>query len=410
MKTKIWIVIVMMCLSACAKKSSSSAADSASSGGGSDTSPVDPIPSSSTFYVHAIPEEKIETYTHVISQNWDQKCKVNLDAATTAERDIMCVVEMQEGDMHYTDLILSYNIPVHPRCRYIRVMPYYFYFAKPGDGPDQVAWTEDTSGRKTITGFSGGSSGATAYVGKGNSINCSFDYSGGGGPNCCEGEYTATITIGGVASTEQRDWGGSFSNCTAGPAVDLQSKTEDGFPRPDVYRLVEEALSSLSKALFVRDLSPESAVSIPVVQADASPTPPPDLADPPDDNPFTGEMKLQAPADKAYGSNIYTANYYEDLTNLPKPVSYPDATLAPAYKFPWPYYTYDCVDEAEEVYARIRIMIRDWNSRSEFIKTSNTADANVSGSEPGFSYDDYNDHGDWKDYQDLNLEYPGIHF
>jgi hypothetical protein len=195
--------------------------------------------------------------------------------------------------------------------------------------------------------------------------------------------------------TETREWGGDLASCLGGPAVDLQPKSSDQWPLPITYRLIASAASVLESAFAIHDVSPESAIQMGVT-ATASPTPAPDVDD---GNAYKKDMTIKSPTKWLFGSNAYTANYYEDTAALPKPVSYPGQDAFSGN----PYYDYKCIDDASEVYAHIRVMVRDWNTKSEFIKTSNGADANVSGGEPYFD-NDYNDFADWKDFGTL---YPG---
>jgi hypothetical protein len=171
MKIRILFLVLAVLLGACAKKSTSGSGDSPSTDGGGAT-PLDPIPAANYFYVHGIPETKIESYTHIIDQAWDSKCKIDLDAETDAKRDIMCVVEMKETDIYFTDLTLQYNVPEHPRCRYITVMPYFFYRYEPGIGPSSVHWSEDANGSKSALVYSAGGTGSGVTLGKDGEIRC----------------------------------------------------------------------------------------------------------------------------------------------------------------------------------------------------------------------------------------------
>jgi hypothetical protein len=396
MKIRILFLVFALALGACAKKSSSGSSDGSSTDGGG-SAPLDPIPAANYFYVHGIPESNIESYTHIKDQAWDSKCKIDLDAATDAERDIMCVVEMKEADIYFTDLTLQYNIPEHPRCRYITVMPYFFFRYEPGEGPGVVNWTEDANGTKTSLTFSGGGTGSTVSFGEDGAVRCGYDYTANEGPNCCVGSYTVNILHSDTSSTstETRQWGGDLASCLGGPAVDLQPKDSKQWPIPITYRLVASAASAVESAFAVRDVAPDSAIRFGVT-ATASPTPAPD---PDDGNAYKKDMTIKSPNKWLFGNNVYTANYYEDTTALPKAVKFPAESRFSGNAF----YDYKCIDEAAEVYAHIRVMVRDWNTKSEFIKTSNSADANVSGGEPYFD-DDYNDRWDWKDFGTL---YPG---
>jgi hypothetical protein len=77
------------------------------------------------------------------------------------------------------------------------------------------------------------------------------------------------------------------------------------------------------------------------------------------------------------------------------------------------YFQYDCLNANREVTSRIRVVIREWNTKGELLALlagDATADSDVTTTEGGLDQDDGfpapdpgpdNDFLDWKDYQDL---------
>ncbi len=454
---KCLLVMSVFSLMACQGTSTGSNNSSSTGGGTDDSTPVDPEPTnSSLFYVHGIPETGVTGYTHVKDQSWDTKCTVDLDAPLAADRSKTCIVEMQEYDTYMTKLTLKYNVPSHPKCRYIWRRPYYFALREPGVGPTAISYFENSAGeiQPTVT-YSGGSSGSSVYLSKGQ-IYCKYDYSiNPDGSNCCKGEYTASISkpdgMGGfTVSTELRDWGGRPTACFSGPAMDTQEVDRDGFPRPiaerlfidtgasnklhlggDLASIVDfdfgEAFAGSAKIidhpqLYGRELTrsradwlpaknePSYLKAFPALAKLLAPTATvkksadeEDTGQEQDADPFTGLYEINSPVAKLAYSNIYVANFYEDENTLPTPVLNPNGFTTNAY------YDYWCTDEAFEVYAKIKIMVREWNTVSQFQLNSNTADANVSGNETDFPEENFQDRRDWKDFTDDTTNFPGAY-
>jgi hypothetical protein len=67
--------------------------------------------------------------------------------------------------------------------------------------------------------------------------------------------------------------------------------------------------------------------------------------------------------------------------------------------FPNDTYLLECLDQAEEIKARIRFMIREWNQDP----ITEGGDPDVTGSDPNFPGNPINDRMDWLDF---GLTYP----
>ncbi len=401
----------------------SAASNSASVGGNGDGS--DPTPSADYFYVHGVGATGIKTYTHLKDGAWTDKCKVDLDAATAAERDIFCVVEVEEKDAYLNELKLVYNMPRHEECKYVDRMGYYAYTHQPGIGPSAITYRDVEGTLSLLTVTDAGADGGTITLDSSGALKCSFNHLPDG-PNCCQGDYVATVSQYNAQTTTydtvtvNGNWGGKISNCIKGPAVDNQELATDGYPRWVSELLIEggQTASALhtTSALVRSSLAQLTFAQISIAKHSTSQISPSDFLvpkthlkhatfepfaeddpaeEPTDDDPYTGEFVISSPADKSNASNLYVANYYEDINTLPKAVS---GASSSAYASP--YYYYQCVNEAGEIHAQIRMMVREWNTVSEFKKLSNTADANVTGNEPYFP-DSYNDRRDWKDITDI---------
>src|SRR5690606_37820544 len=139
------------------------------------------------------------------------------------------IVEVEELDLYFHGLQLQYNIP-STMCTYLIRVPYYYYGLEPGVGPTTVQVDTDSAGAVGIDTNNDGTVDSAADT------ICDYDYSAAGGPNCCTGTYFKVARTwdadAGVytASSSQNEWGGAWSNCLDGPAMDTQSLNTGGYP------------------------------------------------------------------------------------------------------------------------------------------------------------------------------------
>lgn len=358
------LISLMLFTSGCGGGDLSAATSSSSSGSGGSTDNSttpgggnqDTPPAKNYFYIHGSSTSGIEVNTHK-KGNWSEKCQVDLDDATAANRDIECTVEVKELDLYHQGLKLGYNFPASNKCVYAYFLPYFFYQYKVGNGPTTVFKTLNTDGSVLVSSSGGDSGGTVSNVG-GEAV-CGFNYGGlspdSGRPNCCMGKYTLQVTDLNkpageqVTTTTGNEWGGNIGSCLGGAGKDhLPNKTYN-FPRTAVLRLGGTS--------------------------------------------GEGTYEIASPISLELGTNLHVANYLEN------PSSPPTALTAPtSFSFlpPNPYYTWTCLDEAEEIYARIRVSVREWNTVSEYLK-KDAGNSNATGTEDYWG-DDNNDRSDWEDF------------
>ncbi|MFZ3229051.1 MAG: hypothetical protein WA160_02510 [Pseudobdellovibrio sp.] len=307
-----------------------------------------------TFYVVAYKGDTTKTYqSHKLvggitgDTDWTQACSVNTADFGTAAADVTCLVEAHELDLYFNGASLSVNLPAG-YCDYMVQEPYYYFKTLPGIGPPTPAY------------FTTGSP------------PCSFDHSASEGPNCCTGKYISapSATTGEVKSGS---YGGKYENCLDGPTYATDNKDENGNPK---YSIQDTTAAG-----------------------------------------FTTLLKLSSPLSRSANSNASVANYFSppehthvssglaatDLfgyTTAPiafdKQIDNSDIAHIKTYR-PNPYYAYTCYDQNQEVKARIRIMIREWNINSELHQGGNP---DVGGTEANGS--PINDWLDWKDFGDIS--------
>jgi len=355
--------------------------------------------SSNDFYVTVSASPGVTMYAHAANGDWNQTpCRIS---AGTTGRDLRCVIEAQEEDLFFQGVTITYNFPGN-MCSYVSRKDFDFYQYKPGPGPSVLYMTTGNTTSASmdgiVTGF--GSTSGNSGVGSINPVttaggvrataptvgasppSCSTDYSGGGGPNCCSGNYqlnttaythpspppsapplynTATTTING-------SWGGADVNCLAGPAIDAPDKKLDRNDYPS----------------FIKAFSGSQ--------------------------PLSGKLTIASPFSKNFSTNLYLANYFYDVDNATNlnPTTYPSplAIYTPGMIAPnsFPYYEFRCIDAADDNINRIRVFVRSWSKNSNFSNLANSTNAtnpngsNANGTETAFTPDPYCDYLTWYGY------------
>lgn len=366
-RLQIYILAIFLILQACSKaaqEAASSAASTAPAVGNQELPPE-----KNKFYVHATSAKGIDVITRLDS-DWSKSCEVDLDATNASERDILCTVEIKELDLFHQGIKFQYNAPKSNKCVYLATRPYFFYHYEPKDGPTSVTKDIAADGTITITGTNVTQQGAGPV--------CNFNYGAfiDGAPNCCLGKAVLTTndnTKSPVETTSTTiDWGGDPSNCIAGAAREF-----DLYPTTKMPAVMVTRLGGLA--------------------AEAN---------------FTGEMAVTAPIQTFFKSNVHIANYYTGTQPIgfDNPASCTKCNASAAIYTPNRYYTWWCYDEAQEVYARIRLQVREWNLASEFAKKQ-SGDWNLGRStSEGVPWNTFpnNDFADWADFTRTSYIGPGL--
>jgi len=215
-------------------------------------------------------------------------------------------------------------------------------------------------------------------------LRCLFDYSKeaagvAGGKNCCYGSYTLIKIVDGETKVTFPGWGGQVSNCFDGPAIDHDGrKIVNGLPTIEVTFVPDDGLKDTFEVTGPDQLPPGQQRQVYAANFFK-------LADHGGDVP--GPFKL--------ARNFYSSVFLENSGS----------------------FLYECIDQADEVIARIRVMAQEWNTKSElldFLAGDDTADPNVGGTEapptktdslPSNDSGEFNDAPDWKDREGFGLDY-----
>lgn len=412
------VLLVFSGLTACGKKSGVSTSDFSSN----ENTTGDIQPEKSYLWLHHKAVSGALRYTHkaVTSGTWPDLCKVDLDATSAADRDIMCLTESTELDLMYLGINLEYNVPPHVKCPYaITMAPYFFRYEPPRDTgtatppiePANVVVTDNqvTGTWSAAATYADGTTPNTYFSSGSGEYTCGFDYSKlkPAGPNCCEGYYnlqTRTTTSDGTTITNTRvDWGGLRANCLSGPALTLNPPDESGFPLPVIWRMKEQldTMSSLQ--------SPASRVStdISLSPLDLFKTTNERLVIAEDSKINFGNLEIGSLIDQKLGTTRFLANYTTGTT--PRPF----ADILDYYAFEAPpgydrltnymdprYFTILCMDTSKEITARIRLQVREWNTNAALkLATEPTVaqEDDEDGDETDFPTFPNHDYYDWED-------------
>lgn len=355
--------------------------------------------------------------------NYAKKCEVRStdkfssslfrDPSRRAEFDISCIFEAEELSLQHG---FSFSFEASPNtCEYVTYAPFSYFNFKPGDSSGsltQVSCTEGTSAANIIAVAGAGalpeSAAGPDSVGCGQMVDnafadnvrqvfaaptddetlCRYNYSRNDGPNCDIGTITVTnheysytpaqdanpATLGYSVSTRQIRCGGKVGNCIEGPMkthnppadattflIYHETVKNQAFSKNEEYKsILSSAHQNYYYANFRRNLAnPHIDYNILtgnlVNYVDA----------------FTGMTEIFATLMENYSNN----KLYNNATTVPGTDPYLDSipntrrTRALAsepfmglagYKTN-PYYTIYCLDAAEEMKGRIKIMVRDWD-------------------------------------------------
>lgn len=285
-------------------------------------------------------------------------CAIAGDAAST---DLVCYVDVPEGDLYFQGVDLVYGAPAG-MCRYLRRETYWYYNEEVGYGPSSLTINVNLDAASNITSSSCTADGVGPVactnanfpdlnfeIGDGDIVaSCVYDRKEQERENCCLGDYTltknVTTTPPGTTETsvtsekwyESRD---GLKSCIGGGARlnwPTNGFSRNGFPVP----LIELAENGISGTYEVK-------------------------------------ASLQSPND---GTQYSSANFYTTTvkhthssfgtvltSNLPyfiDPITDRNGTLMTRGNDA---YTFSCLDDAYEVLHRVRVYVREWDTYANYL-------------------------------------------
>lgn len=247
--------------------------------------------------------------------------------------EIQCVLDMDELDLFV--LGMAGDVVVPAACEYLLYRLYMYENWPVGLGPDTVSWTVQPDGTRTDE----------VNAADGNAV-CAFDHErlDPAAPNCCLGTYEQRIKHAetGEVQVSTHAWGGKPGDCYDGAAYHAEGAAIDeatGFP--------------VATYVYGHDRS------------------------------FVQQVRVDGISEH-YFSTVPLASFYDPTDHAGGP---PAAFTG---EFAVPTSDFLCLDHAEEIRARIRLTVREWNEEAEF---DADGDPDTEGLEPGWDtrYDDFPD-------------------
>lgn len=327
----------------CAKQTSSNPSDP----GTNPTPGV--VDDAAGFYVRYVTNTKYFYDLHKDNAGFGTACTAQ------ANESVQCYLEAPELDLYFNGVTLQYNVP-SDMCTYLRFRSYDFIRYPVAVSPSFINVDTDKNGQICHDANSNG----VCDVGEVDE-RCAYDYSGDGGPNCCEGRYTkvsrmwdSTQSAYATPSTTIEDWGGHYGDCLSGPATKSHPKDKSNVP-----------IAILSQV---------------------------------DGTGLNETYPIDAPIKLGLKSNTYLANFFDPadhLSGLPAGLT-PTSAVSPSAIYFW-----QCLDNADDVIAEITLNVREWNTKAAFdARASNPTGYDITGPEPSpFGPGNIeNDRPDWKDF------------
>lgn len=296
-------------------------------------------------------------------ENYINPCRITQDqiSGATAHKNILCYLDGGELDIYNNGLSMTVDVGLG-MCEYIRVQPYKFWNYQYKQSSTTTIAVHNF-GNCSSCDIGGGAIACTTAaiaagtVGLTDQLYCSGDYSdtdnpeyASSAPNCDDGSakfYTWTDTN---ADGDCDIPSGTNTSCGGKRAACLDGATRDYFSTAQldagVDRQLNTSFGGLSKTYtFSSPLSKSHASNLYIANYSAV-------------TPFNGFT--------AAGTGISStfSNYNYDHTGLEIFAdSLYSSTTTPYDPFMGtnPYYTIECLDYAEDVVARIRIAVRDWD-------------------------------------------------
>ena len=284
--------------------------------------------------------------------DFEAACTVASNETVYANKDINCIVEVEELEGAFNGISMVMNAPP-AMCKYVNYYPYVYFGLDYGVGPTAATVRFDKNGT-----FVGGTVTGPGYLSDGE-VKCNYTYKD---QDCCYGSYTKTkITnylsvdpeLPQTSTSTSEEWAGKPGNCAVTPAEEVQRDETYNLPMPIFY------FSTIG---------------------------------------FNKEFVTRKRSIIDGNSSLFYASYYTGTA----PAAFKLASSFPGN----PNYQWTCVDDAEETVARIRVQIREWNEVEEFVLGA-SGNPDTTGTETDWG-SAVNDFRDWLDIFSGGNGFPGI--
>lgn len=403
------------------------------------------------------------------SGNFNTKCEVNAPSFSTAlyagvpsTYDVTCFLEAEELALIFNGV--KWNIEAAPNtCEYVGYTPFTFYQYQPGSSTRTVSNVKCASG---ITNAGGNRPACNGYyqddpdfqagspylqipsssVTKDEDL-CRFDYSASGGPNCDEGIITiierpfdyatpgdnSTPITAYPTTTRRITCGGSRANCVNGPIKDVASLATAGSPiateiiKAELDKSYSQEYTikgprekgyntNLYAANYMRQCSGVNYnndtydyAGLPIIGFNPTQT---------TFNPTVMDLLSKNWRRDYNHTNLGTRlfNYSNTTTVNPGRFLASNEKVQALANSPFsgssainPYYSFYCLNKAQDVKARIRVVIRDWDRAFDIDPIMEVMSDVYNGLDSLMDnnydelgnldiYDSFNDKADWDDF------------
>ena len=287
-------------------------------------------------------------------------CKINANDILEARGmlDVRCFLDAEEEELHNTDLKFTSSSGAGV-CEFIQVEPYNF---------QQWAPLQTSASKRLVTtsgcaagsgaGLPGSETGTWVNYAPTAESDCDGNYTADSGPNCDEGRFTVVNYVGSSSDPTNNPTacdvitpetpkvvtcGGKKVSCLNGPVTDILSVAElDQGYRSLIY--------STSSGATVKNTfkSPYSKLL------------------------YTNLRVANSSVKNNCTATNSDADLWETLARSTTAITAP-------YGETQPFYTFNCLDGAKDIKARIRLIVRDWNKT---FKVNSAIDFDLPGALP----------------------------
>lgn len=308
--------------------------------------------------------------------DFNKTCSVSKDSL--AHEDIMCMIDIPEGDIYAKSVILQYNVP-KDMCRYMVQETYWFYNKEIGNGPTTITISADNtvnaSGDLINTTYTCAFDGAVQACSNGNpevaitgmtptsqNIKCVYDDNG---TNCCMGKYTYThvsLTNGAsadVSTPQEISWGGNMRNCIGGPGkTNWTAFTSENVPT-GLLSFTRPGVTGTYKISSPQELGPAGL------------------------DPLTASIHVANWYGEA-ADHTHTGFVSGSSSTAPFFIAPIDDRSGDAISSTNRTYNFMCLDESFEIKHRIRAYIREWDYYPDYLNFISSEGVTVVPDRAGF--------------------------
>lgn len=322
-----------------------------------------------------------------------RQCRINATDIIegTGDLDVRCFMDIEEEELHFTKLDFKTSTGAGV-CEFVQVEPYSFNQYAPYKTTTSTHIVVKPACKATdgVVNALGGTSVVTTMPTSA-SI-CAGDYSDGvnSGPNCDSGKYRLTVISGAdansngtcddalvpgpgneysIATTVEVTCGGKASNCVAGPVTDI--------------------LTDSQIALGMRSVIYQTSAGQSFNNTFSSPI-----------------QKVEYSNIRASNSTIAnTCNLTNDDADNWESFAAAKTAIQSPFGSENPFYTFNCLDGAKDIKARIRLVVREWNKTFD---VNSLLDVDIPGGGTGTAImnnttvvfgKSNNDSGDWDNFR-----------